>query len=162
MTENGTVCGTPERTASEIVICDSTVSMDAHQELFRLATERYVLCSDSLMACMNDVNGIHTIHLSLLWGSVLKVALWKEDVTISDAIYLLLASGMNDGDVAPFRNGNVDDIFPALYYGKNFDVLRKLCNTARKTAEKRLSGRGPRINCHLVAEDSCRIVASSL
>ncbi len=154
---------TQDATAGEIVLYDNTVSRKAHQELFRFDAEKYVACKRSSFDCLTNMHSsVRMVHLSLCWENILSIAAWKKNVSIGEIIYLLREVGLTDHDINPFRKANVGDIFPALYYGKNFDALRKICNVAKKVAEERLRDKGYRINCHLVAEDSKRIVASSL
>jgi len=83
-------------------------------------------------------------------------------VTIEDAIYVLKSAGMSYSELSPFKDGLPEDIFPVLYYGKNFDMLRKVCNIAKRMAESRLKSKFSRIDCHLVSDESNRIIASSL
>jgi len=54
------------------------------------------------------------------------------------------------------------NLFPWLYYGKRFDVLRKICFAAKTNAERHVRNREMRVHCHLSSADTNRIVASSL
>jgi hypothetical protein len=163
MNNNKLVCETSHGTTDEIALYDEQVSLDAHMELFKFDPEKYFLCEDSFLECLQNLRSrAIKIHLSLQWENVLKIAIWKNNINISDIIYLLKSSGMTDEDLNPFRRGESGDIFPALYYGKNFDTLRRICNIAKKVAEDRVGRNGLRINCHLVSRDTKIIVASSL
>ena len=147
----------------EVVLCDDPISMEAHQDLFHFDSKKYIVCDSSPVNCIDDhISRAGKVHLSLLWEGVLQTALWKDFVSLSEAFYVLKSAGLEEKELVPFKEGKIDDIFPVLYYGKNFDLLRKVCNMAKKSAEEKIGQKGFRVDCHLVSEDSKRIVASSL
>ncbi|GBE00240.1 hypothetical protein BMS3Abin07_02289 [bacterium BMS3Abin07] len=147
---------------TETVLCDSKVSLNAHKELFRFQRGKYIICDSSPIQYIMDMNpASQKLHLSLLWDRILNIALWKDKINLSDLIYLLKNIGFNDAELDPFRNGETGDIFPALYFGSNFDALRKICNMAKRVAEDKLKGNGIKVICHMVSEETGRIVASS-
>jgi len=56
----------------------------------------------------------------------------------------------------------IRDLLPWLYYSRKFDILRRICNAARTKAEAKVGRKGLHIYCHLVSDESQRIIASSL
>jgi len=147
----------------EFVICDSNESLSAHQDLFHFDPDAYLLCDTIPFKCLDIIdNTYHKIHIAASWENMLCIALWRTPVVIDDVIYILRDLGMTETDLQPFQDSGIEDIFPVLYYGKNFDILRKVCNLARKTAEYRLKDRNVRVDCHLVSSDPNKIIASSL
>jgi N-acetyl-anhydromuramyl-L-alanine amidase AmpD len=75
---------------------------------------------------------------------------------------LIKKAGIGDAEIAPFKKSEVGDIFPWLYYGKRFDVLRRVCNTAKTRIESKLERKKLLVYCHLVMDDAGTIVASNL
>lgn len=147
----------------DIVLCDDQVSVNAHKELFNFTDDKYILCEFSPVKCVNSISiKAIRIHLCFSWKGILKVALWKDSIHIGDTLYLLRHAGLEDEQLKPFEEAEIDDVFPSLYYGKNFDALRKICKRAKKSAESASYHLGYRFDCHLVAGDSKRIIASSL
>lgn len=148
---------------AEVVVCDGDLSYRAHRELFKFEQDRYVICKDSPLICAETIRtGPAKLHFVCRWKGILTIAMWRNDINLNDVMYILKSVGMSSLDLNPFLGADIEDIFPALYYGKHFDVLRKVCNQAKKIAEDRLKSKGLRVDCHLVAEDSRKIVASSL
>ncbi|BCB97339.1 hypothetical protein JZK55_22610 [Dissulfurispira thermophila] len=158
----------------EIIICDSAVAKHAHKELFRYKDNAYVTVdntenvfdaiSNTVNLCNAESNSCPSkIHLVLNWLNLLKVSLWRaEKPTQGDIFTLLKNIGVGSHELQPFRTSDLNDIFPWLYYGKRFDILRKLCHKAKKQMETHLKNHSIRVDCHLIAEDTKRIVASSL
>ncbi|MCC6346297.1 MAG: hypothetical protein IT388_03830 [Nitrospirales bacterium] len=156
----------------ELVICDSGPSMKAHKELFRFSDEVYLISeADIVEAVEGIVTAFNTalvehpsrMHLVLGWSSLLKTSLWKPSrPDPGDVFALLRTSGAASQELQPFKNADIDDLFPWLYYGKRFDILRKLCHATKKRVEGHLKDHSIRVDCHLFAEETGRIVASSL
>jgi hypothetical protein len=91
------------------------------------------------------------------------IALWTTSrPLIFDVVSLLKKSGADDAELVPFKTCDINDLFPWLYYGKKFDILRKICNAAKTKTEARIGSKHLHVVCHMVADDSLRIVASSL
>ncbi len=164
----------------QIVICDSEISMQAHKYLFHFGNNAYLKAGtedifDAVASVIDHCNSesscssghsiaFEKIHLSLKWENMLRVCLWsKATPTIGDAFTLLRNAGISSEELQPFKtSADVNDIFPWLYYGKKFDVLKKICHSAKKQAEIHIKSHSVRVNCHLVAEETRQIVASSL
>ncbi len=149
----------------EEVITEDNASKEAHKELFRLDDNAYLVVGDRIIDSIKEriSSGALRIHLSGSWSWILKVALWKNETpSRGEVFYLLKRFGLSDDDIAPFSSSDINDIFHSLYYGKRFDVLKRLCHRAKKTAEENLKADGVRIHCHLVATEITQIVASSL
>lgn len=158
----------------EIIICDSAVAKQAHKELFRYSDDVYVtvdntenifdiisntvnLCNAGSQSCPSK------IHLVLNWLNLLQVSLWQaKKPTAGDAFTVLKNTGIGSHELQPFKNSDLNDIFPWLYYGKRFDILRKICHKAKKQMEAHLKNHSIRVDCHLIAEDTKKVVASSL
>ncbi|PNX53043.1 MAG: hypothetical protein BV458_06495 [Thermoplasmata archaeon M9B2D] len=147
----------------EFVLCDSEQAVAAHRELFNIDSKQYIICEDKPFECLSSFRGeCHKLHIATSWEGMLGIALWQPQVAIEDAIYVLKNAGMSYSELSPFKDGRPEDIFPVLYYGKNFDMLRKVCNIAKRMAESSLKRKFSRIDCHLVSDESNRIIASSL
>jgi hypothetical protein len=158
----------------EIVLYDSEQAKSAHQELYRYSDEAYTkadeaegifyFISEFIENCNCSKCGeLSRIHLVLSWKNLLHIALWqKKSPTPADAAIILKSAGITAQELEPFMHSDAADIFPFLYYGKRFDILRKLCHKTKKQVEGRLKANDIRIDCHLMAEDTARIVASSL
>lgn len=158
----------------EVVICDSALSRQAHQELFRFNDAVYMIADegtsifDVVTQVTTSCNGAREacpsrIHIVLGWENILKVSAWKPTKPApGDAFLILKGAGVSAQEFQPFKNADINDIFPWLYYGKRFDVLRKICHAAKKQLEGHLKNHTIRVDSHLIAGDTKRIVASSL
>lgn len=158
----------------EVVLCDSELSRRAHKELYRFSDEVYVI-ADTGFGVFDAVTQLagscaetggpcpSKIHIVLGWENILRVSSWKaERPGAGDAFLVLKAAGVTDRELQPFKAADINDLFPWLYYGKRFDVLRKVCHAAKHRMEGRLNNRSVRVDSHLIAEDTRKIVASSL
>ncbi|MBI3592515.1 MAG: hypothetical protein HY099_03405 [Nitrospirae bacterium] len=158
----------------EMVICDSELSQQAHQQLFRFSDEVYVVANtkadvfDAISSAVSSCNStpeaiLSKIHIALCWENLLKVSLWKAArPAIGDVFTLLRKAGIGSEELQPYKTADINDMFPWLYYGKRFEILRRVCHSAKKQMEGRLKNHSIRVDCHLIAEDTERIVASSL
>ncbi len=160
---------------NEIVICDSETAKSAHMELFRFNEDVYITANNNSPSLFDMIYGIvdrcnsesgecpAKVHLVVNWCNLLRVSIWKSlKLTTGDVFTILKSAGASAGDLQPFKNADVNDIFPSFYYSKKFDIFRRLCHKAKKQVEEHLKTNTIRIDCHLVAEDTARIVASSL
>jgi len=157
--------GTTEGAYREVVLVQHETSRRAHRELFSFDDSRYILSGkdicESILALSS--RGVDKMHVAADWENLLMIALWTPARPLSfDVMSLLRKSGAGEAELAPFRTSDINDLFPWLYYGKKFDILRKICNAAKTKAESRISGRHLQVICHLVSEETLRIVASSL
>ena len=158
----------------ELVICDSECSRTAHKELFHFSDEAYILTGeqdnvfDTILGIMNTFNaapatGPSRIHIVLGWENILRVSSWKlTRPDVGDTFILLKNSGVGAQELQPFKTSDINDLFPWLYYGKRFDVLRKICHAAKKRIEGHLKNHTIRVDGHLIADDTKKIVASTL
>lgn len=163
MGQDKLICSSETVFPGEFVICDSEKAVAAHQELFKFDSSSYIVCDRQPLDCLVSFEGdYHRLHIATSWEGMLSIALWRSPVSIDDTMSVLNNAGMSHFELAPFANGSPNDIFPVLYYGKSFDMLRKICNIAKRTAESRIKDEYIRIDCHLVSDDSDRIIASSL
>ncbi len=158
----------------EVVVCDTEFSRQAHKELFRFSDEVYITADDSakvfaaLESIVNSCNSESSvspskIHVVIVWENLIKISLWKSaKPTVGDAFTILKNTGISSQELQPFKTADINDLFPWLYYGKRFDILRKICHATKKQVESRLKNHTIRVDSHLIAEDTKRIVASSL
>jgi len=156
---------TRKETYREVVLVHHEISKQAHRELFSFDESRYVesgkdICESILALAAQSVD---KMHIAADWEHLLMIALWTPARPVSfDVMSLLRRSGAGDAELAPFRTSDINDLFPWLYYGKKFDILRRICNAAKTKVESRISGKHLKVICHLVADETRRIVASSL
>jgi hypothetical protein len=158
----------------ELVICDSECSRIAHKGLFHFNDEVYILAVeqnnvfDTILGMMNAFNaapatGPSRIHIVLGWENILRVSSWKlTRPDVGDTFILLKNSGVSTQELQPFKTSDINDLFPWLYYGKRFDVLRKICHAAKKQIEGHLKNHTIRVDGHLIADNTNNIVASTL
>ncbi len=151
----------------EIVLSQDERSKNAHREIFFFGEDAYVMAGDGILNLLISISesdrDILKLHISAGWENILMVALWKTDrPTIGNVFSLLRNAGIKTEELFRFRNSDINDLFPWLYYGKRFNVLRKICSLAKSHAESQLKDKNIRIECHLVSEDTSRIIASSL
>jgi hypothetical protein len=146
----------------EVVLASDETSWYAHQELYRLNDGSYRIVSDLLGTIAALEGRIKRLHISSNWTDIIRLATWRPDPNRGDVFVLLRNIGISPGELLPFRDAALADIFPWLYYGKRFDILRKICRAAKTNAERHLKDGDTRVHCHLSSGDVNRIVASSL
>jgi hypothetical protein len=159
------ICLPSDKECAELVLCGDEVSKKAHKELYSFVESRYVISAGDLLeeAISLACGGAARLHIVSVWTDILRVSLWSAaGPPVFDALSLLGRSGVSAGELAPFRNSEVADLFPWLYYGRKFDVLRRICNAAKAKTEAKVNRKDFRAYCHLVSPDVGRIVASSL
>jgi len=158
------VCDVTSGGKHEVVISEDELSKEAHQSLFRFRDEHYHLCDgDAFESLRNALNrGAIKIHLSGSWTWILSFAIGQKEPKRGDVFYLLKSCGIKEEELVPFRKADVEDIFHFLYYGKRFEVLRKVCHRAKNQTEQMLGKEGVSIHCHIVSNITSQIVASSL
>jgi hypothetical protein len=152
-------------TAREIVLCQGEAAKRSHQNLFSLDDSCYCLSGESIVASILSINleNISKLHISTGWEAMLEMALWTTaKPLVHDVIVLLKRAGIGDDEIGPFKKSEVNDIFPWLYYGKRFDVLRRICNTAKTRIDSKLERKKLLVYCHLSMDEMGRIVASNL
>jgi hypothetical protein len=164
----------------ELIICDGEVSRNAHRELFRPDGCVYLTVpsghgpaegcpgffaaiEDFIELCNASSPDPFSAQFVLTWENLLRLCLWKSDRLLPGEILKLLEdAGMRADELDPLGKAGTGEIFRSLYYGKRFDILRRLCHAARSRIEDRLGDSKCDIVCHVVAEETKRIVASSL
>jgi hypothetical protein len=152
-------------TVREIVLYQGEAAKRSHQNLFSLDDACYCLTGESIVASILSINldNVSKLHISVGWEAMLEVALWTTaKPRVHDVIVLLKRAGIGDDEIAPFKKSEVDDIFPWLYYGKRFDVLRRICNTAKTRIDSKLERKKLLVYCHLSMDEAGRIIASNL
>lgn len=149
----------------EEVISENDICKEAHRQLFHFEEKVYFLVNSRVGDEIDSriKAGALRIHLSGTWSWILKIALQKKDkLERGEVFYLLKSIGLDDDELKPFSSADINDIFYPLYYGKKFDVLRRLCHRAKKELEEKVNNPAITIHCHLVAPEITQIVASSL
>jgi len=149
----------------EVVLYQGEAAKKSHRQLFSLGDGCYQsVCgnmSESILSV--DLENVSKLHISAGWEAMLEVALWTTGKpTVHEVLGLLRKSGVTDQELVPFAKSEVRDIFPWLYYARRFDVLRKVCNTAKAKTEMRLARKNVLVYCHMVSEEIEKIVASNL
>lgn len=141
------------------------ISRECHKVLFSLDDECYKQsCNDILYTILNVAQtGLSKLHIAAGWENILKIAVWTCDrPPIHEVITLIKKTGVSEKDLRPFNYADINDIFPWLYYSNRFDILRKICGAAKSKIESKIDSRKALIYCHLVSEETGKIVASSL
>lgn len=158
---------------TEVVICDSVLAVQAHKELFRFSQRSYIYSSTTsnvfplVMQLVNICNASAScpvrIHLAVGWENMLRAAAWMTDFgSVRDAFIALKNAGVTPSSLTPFADSPIGDLFPYLYYGKQLDVLKKICVMARKEIESHVKRSPLRVDCHMITEDSPHVLVSSL
>jgi len=149
----------------ELVLVQHVASKKVHQELFSFDDSRYIVAGNDILASIRSLaeQGVDKMHIAADWEHLLMIALWiPSHPPVFDVLNLLKKHGASDDELAPFGTSDINDLFPWLYYGSKFDMLRKICNAAKAKAESRIGRKHMHIICHLVSEETSRIAASSL
>ncbi len=149
----------------EIVLSQNEAAEKIHKDLFSFDDTCYFIFGDRIIDSVLSAvrEDLIKLHLSAGWENILKVALWtSEKPAAHDVISLIKKSGAADEELSPFKRTDINDIFPWLYYGKRFDILRRICNAAKAKAESKIEKKRLLVYCHLISDETGRIVASSL
>lgn len=147
----------------EWVFASSVASKDAHKNLYHFSESSYIITGEALMESIIASGGdVNRLHIASTWTIMLRLAIGKARPRMGDLFLLLRNAGIKAEELAPFRESELSDIFPWLYYGRRFDVLGRICRAAKANVERYLRDKNARVHCHLVAEDIPQIVASSL
>jgi len=143
-----------------VVIAENEYAKKAHQELFHWADEYYRLEPHPFKFIESIDGKFEKLHIVGSWQYILKLALFSEELNPSATMFLFKKLGMPEEELKPFSSAPVDDIFYTIYYGKRFEILRKLCHHIRQLLQQQY--KGLIVDCHLVIPDRAQIVASSL
>lgn len=149
----------------EIVVFQDENSRKSHKILFSLDDSCYKQSCNDILGTIVDVAqaGLSKLHITAGWENILKIAVWTCDKPlIHEVIALIRKTGVSEEDLRPFNEADINDIFPWLYYSNRFDILRKICTAAKSRIESKVDSRKALIYCHLVSEETGKIVASSL
>lgn len=149
----------------EIVVFQDEISRESHKVLFSLDDACYKQSCIDILDTILDVTqaGLSRLHISAGWENMLKIAVWAcERPLIHEVIALIKKTGVSEEELRPFNDADINDIFPWLYYSNRFDILRKICNAAKSRIESKVDSRKALIYCHLVSDETGKIVASSL
>ncbi|HMK55554.1 MAG TPA: hypothetical protein VK448_02825 [Dissulfurispiraceae bacterium] len=158
---------------TEVVICDTASALRSHMDLFRYSRSSYIsadnfgnafpLIASLIDACNESESCPARIHLAVGWENMLRAAAWRSDFSSAKDVFIVLKNaGVAESALSLFASAPVCDLFPFLYYGKQLDVLKKICIMARRQIETRIQKSPVRADCHIITEDSPHIVASSL
>ena len=149
----------------EIVIFQDEIARKSHKTLFSLDDTCYRQSCKNIVDTIVDVaqTGLCKLHISAGWENILRISVWTCDrPLIHEVITLIRKSGMNEDELRPFKQADINDLFPWLYYSNRFDILRRVCGAAKSRIESKIDNKKVLIYCHLVSDDSGKIVASSL
>jgi hypothetical protein len=149
----------------EIVIFQDEISRKSHKALLSLDDACYKQSCINIVDSVVEVaqSGLSKLHISAGWENILKIAVWTCDSPlIHDVISLVKKCGVKEEELMPFKHSDINDIFPWLYYSNRTDILRKICGAAKTRIESRIDSRKVLVYCHLVSEESEKIIASSL
>jgi hypothetical protein len=147
-----------------LVLFEGEAAKKSHQELFLLPDAQYRIIEGAIT---EDVAAVFPavlgeLHIAAGWETILSVALWSRlGPSVQDVATLLKKSGKTDADLFSPEDLDLRDIFSLFCREERFDFLRKICNMAKANVESRC-GRKTKVHCHLVSEESEKIVASSL
>lgn len=145
----------------EIALCQNEVTRIAHKELFDFSDDSYIVSSDIIREILKiQTSEIVRVHLCLNWSGLFNVILWSEELSRPLIKKILIKAGLEEGELKNVADTDPLILFHWLYYGKRFKILRKLCLMARDTVQDKV--RAVRFECHLIAEEIPRIVASTL
>ncbi len=151
--------------SGEIVLHQGDAAKRSHRHLFALDEACYRSAGDDMVGSVLsvDLEDVSKLHISAGWEAIVCTALWSTAAPpIRDVIALMKKAGAADEELAPFITADVRDLFPWLYYGNRFDVLRKICNLAKAKAESKLGKKKLLVYCHLVSDEEEKIIASNL
>lgn len=148
-----------------MVIFQDEISRKSHKTLFLLDDACYKQSCRNIVDTIAEVAqaGLCKLHISAGWENLLKIAVWTCDrPLIHEVVALIRKTGVCEEELLPFQHGDVNDIFPWLYYSNRFDILRKVCNAAKSRIESKINSRKVLVYCHMVSDETGKIVASSL
>jgi hypothetical protein len=149
----------------EVVLSPDELSARAHKELYSFEDRHYIMCGADFLGSILSAaeKGADRLHISVDWENLLRIALWSSaGPSLFDVISLLKKSGAAESELQPFMKSQISDLLPWLYYGRKFDILRRICRAAGTKAEAKANRKGLHIYCHLVSDESHGIIASSL
>ena len=149
----------------EIVIFEDECSRESHKALFFLDDACYKRNDKNIINTILEAAqaGLSKLHISAGWENILKIAVWTCDgPMIHEVMALLRKTGLREEDLTPFKHAHINDIFPWLYYGNRFDILRRICGTAKTRIESKIDSRTVLVYCHLVSEETEKTIASNL
>lgn len=150
---------------NELILYQDEQAKKSHKELFSLSDNCYLTAGENIIEALLTLStrNISRLHISAGWETILKIAVWTpERPSGGEVLGLMKKSGLSDNELLPFLNSDIEDLFPRLYYGNRFDVLRRVCNAAKAKAEAKIGSKRLLVYCHLVSHEARKIVASSL
>jgi len=149
----------------EIAIFQDEISRKSHKVLFSLDDSCYKRCCKNIVDTVLEVaqSGLSKLHIIAGWENILALAVWTRDrPLLHEVIALIKKTGVKEEELKPFKNSDIHDLFPWLYYSNRFDILRKICSAAKSKIESKIDSRKVLVYCHLVSDETGKIVASSL
>ena len=148
---------------TDVALVSDESSKIAHKELYHFHEDSYRIVRDDLLETVTAFEGqISRLHICSNWNGIVRLATWRSKASMGDVFFLLRNMGIGLEELLPFRDSDISDLFPWLYYGKRLDILRKMCRAAKTNAERHMKNRDARVHCHLSSGETDRIVASSL
>jgi hypothetical protein len=150
---------------TELILYRGEQAKQSHKELFSLNDDCYFAAGENIIDALLTLSSrdLSRLHISADWETILKIAVWTSDrPSGGEVLNLVKKSGLSDGELTPFLNADIGDLFPRLYYGNRLDILRRVCNAAKAKAESKIGSKRLLVYCHLVSNEAKKIVASSL
>lgn len=145
----------------EIALCQDEITRKAHRELFGFPDSAYIISQNVRKKLLEIPRSEEVkIHLCLNWSGLLNLIIWTDSPSNAFIKNILLRAGLQQSELKNIDISDPSSIFYWLYYGNKLKILRKLCMIAKELAEDKV--RPLRFECHLIAEEISKIVASTL
>ncbi|HAM50947.1 MAG TPA: hypothetical protein DCP92_09765 [Nitrospiraceae bacterium] len=147
----------------EGILASNEQSRNVHRGLYHYAEGAYIIVDGGIINSIDTLTkDINRLHIAATWRDLISLSVWKEDPKTGDLFVLLKKIGIRTEELLLFKDSDIGDLLPWLYYGKRFEVLRKICRTATVNVENHMSRNDIRVCCHLTSEEPHCIIASSL
>ncbi len=152
-----------EHEINTLILCENITAKEAHRELFGYNDSCYaILGIESIkeeLTRLNRFKNIDSLHICVSWVTLLELATRGSVMNRFNITELMKRAGLNEEEREIIKDFGINDIFPWLYYGKKFRVLRKLCNITKDNIKREMN---LKLEIHLISEDIKQIVASTL
>ncbi|MDX9715720.1 MAG: hypothetical protein RBT37_09910 [Dissulfurispiraceae bacterium] len=159
----------------DLIFCDSSAAIRAHRKLFDFKQDAYIIEDNhaSIISRLSDViSGCNStepdccpakLHIVMNWVNMLRLTHWAEKKpAVTELVLVFNKVGISSQELKPFLSGDIEDIFPWLYYSNKHEVLKKICYATKGTIESKIINPSTRTYCHLFYEPEGEIVSSSL
>ncbi len=152
-----------EHEINTLILCENIIAKEAHRELFGYDDSCYVISGmESIkkeLIRLSRFRNIESLHICVSWTSLLELSTKDGALNRFNITELMKRAGLNEEEREIIKDFGINDIFPWLYYGRRFRVLRKLCNIVKDNIKRDMN---LKLEIHLISEDIKQIVASTL